>query len=165
MTRRSKVTGFVTEPILGYVAAGAILAVTAAGGLAWLQTSRLDALRKEYAEFKGGVEALGRAAQQAAADKEKFDKLRKEAADAQNAAALATLTRTIDELRRNRDRARGSIVPEAPRASNRPDLACFDRPLLESALRDYRSRIRGLVDEGTAGAVNLDTAKSWAQQR
>lgn len=156
MTHRSK--GFLTTEL--YVAAGAAVLILAMGGLAWLQTSRLDALRKEYAEFKGGVEALGRAAQAEADRKEKADKLRKETVDAENAAALATLASTVQRLR-NASAGR-SIVPAAPAATVRPDLACFDRAELERTLREYRSEIRGLADEGAACAVNLDSAKRWA---
>lgn len=164
MTRRSmKVTGFVTIPILGYVAIAALLVISGLGVAVKVQTSRLDALRAEYAQFKGGVEALGLAAKKATAEQEARDKANKEKADAENVHTTATLRADIERLRRDRDGARSRILPQTPGGSKCPDgQACFERAELERALRDYRSAIRGLVDEGSAVTVDLDTAKRWA---
>lgn len=90
------------------------------------------------------------------------DRARKEMADEENKHDLAVLRDTIGRLRR--DRAESSIVPAAPAGSKCPDgQACFDRAELERAIRDYRSEIRGLVDEGSEVTLDLDTAKEWAK--
>src|SRR3990167_2687685 len=62
-----------------YLVAGVV--VIRMGAAIAVQTYRLESVKAEYAEFKGGVEALGKAAEQAAKEKEAKDKLAKEKAD------------------------------------------------------------------------------------
>jgi hypothetical protein len=156
--------GFLAIPFAGYAALGAALAIGLLGLWGYVEKQRYDALRHEYDAFKGGVEALGLAAKKAAAEKEAQDKLRKEQADAENKRSTDALLADISRLRAQR--AGRSIVPPSPGASKCPDgQACFERAELERSLRDYRSSIRGLVDEGSAVTVDLDTVRRWAQQR
>jgi len=161
MTHRTT-AGFLTLPLAAYGAILAALVILGLGGWGWFEKSRYDRLKAEYEHFKGGVEALGLAAKKAAADKEAQDKLRKEQADVENKRTTDALLADIKRLRDSRSGRR--IVPPAPAASKCPDgQACFDRAQLELALRDYRSAIRGLVDEGSQITIDLDTAKNWAR--
>lgn len=145
----------------GAIAAGAvILSLTAA---VYVQTVRLTASKAEFAEFKGGVEALGRAAEKAAQDKAMQDKLFKEKVDAENVRLTAALNARTKQLRDAR--AGGGIVPAAPAGASRPDLAAFDRAELERAVRALDSGVQGLVDEGSQATVELNTAKAWATAR
>ena len=145
------------------------LAVFAAGCVAgavpaWkYQGARLEAEKAHYAMFVAQTKAEGEAAQKAAKAREVADQQRKEEADHENSDALATLAGTIGRLRHANDAAR-RIVPAAPAASRRPDLACFDRIELERALGNFLAEARGLVDQGSTCTVNLDTAKIWAQR-
>ena len=147
-----------------YLVAGAV--VIAMGAAIAIQTYRLNELRIEYAEFKAGVEALGRAAEKSAKEKEAKDKLAKEQADAANAKTTATLNAAISKLRAQRPRT--IFLPAAPAGSNRPDLACFDRAEYQRADGEATGRLfagaRSLADEGTKNTVDLDTGKGWATQ-
>lgn len=127
------------------------------------ETREVARVETEYASFKAETKALGDKAAKEAATKEAQDKAAKEKADAEHQATVARLTADIKRLRADADRTRGSFVPAAPAASVRPDLACFDRTALESAVRDFVGEIRGQVDQGTAATVDLDNAKAWAR--
>ena len=149
----------------------AIAAAGVGGTTAWtVQGWRLDAanartdkVQASFDGFKAQVAAEGKVAQERANAQAAKDKLTKETADAENARVTAALRADITKLRRERDSARVSTVPAAPAGSGRPDLACFDRSGLESALRGLLGDIRGLVDQGAAATLDLNTAKAWAQ--
>lgn len=138
-----------------------------------VQTFRLDraqtrvvAIQAEFDKFKGGVAALGEKAKEEALRKELEDKQRKEKADEENRSTVDNLNARVSQLRRERDAARSSIVPPSPSGSKCPEgQACFDRAELERTLREHRQAVRGLVDEGSAVTVDLNTAKTWAQSR
>ena len=144
---------------LGAFAAGAL----SGGGAAWtVQGWRLDAVQAKFDGFVATTRTAGEAAQKAATLREAADKSKKEQADAEN-------NRTLDRLRADNQRLRNtragsSFVPAAAPGTGRPDIACFDRPELERALRGFDLGIQGLVDEGSAATVNLDTARGWAQR-
>ena len=153
--------------LMGYVYAAVGVAVLALSGALWWQTERLAACRDEFSQFKGGVAALGMAAAKDAAEKDMWNKLTKDKADAENAKTHATDRDTIKRLRDANDAGR-SAVPAAPAGSSRPDLACFDRAEYQRADGVATQRLlegaRGLADEGTASTVDLNTAKGWAQK-
>ncbi len=117
--------------------------------------------RDAFAEFRGGVEALGRAAAERAAMQEKMDKLLKEKTDATYGKTVSDLRVTVKRLRDEAD-ARGSGVPASPASSSRPDLACFDRTELSTAFGTLVGGLRKLADEGDTSAIALDAAKAWA---
>ena len=144
-----------------YLAVGAV--VLALSGAVYVQTVRVAACKAEFAEFRGGVEALGKAAEKSARDKEAMDKIFKEKSDAENEAAIAGLNATIKRLRDARPSR--SFVPPAATSSSRPDLACYDRPELERATGDLVESLRGLADEGSKATLDLNTAKAWARGR
>jgi hypothetical protein len=143
---------------------------TAFGAGAWLNGTRWESkyalLLNEYQQLKGGVAALGHEAEARNAKQALADIKSKERADEQNRRQHAADIDTITRLRRDADRARGSVVPAAPAGSSRPDLACFDRAELErgngEALGRLREGARRVADKGTAAAVDLDTARAWA---
>lgn len=143
------------------------LAVSIAGDvlLGKLYLGKRDDLAVQTQKYDGlvaSVKTIGEKAAKDAADKKAADEKLKKDADNENAATVARLTADIDRLRRDADRARGSLVPAAPSGSKRPDLACFDRQALESADGEFLAAIRGIADKGTAATVNLATASKWA---
>ena len=126
---------------------------------------RLKALQSDFDQFRGGVEAFGKAAQAAKVAKEAADKLAKEKADRDNKDATGKLAADNKRLRDERDRARGSIVPSAPADSRSPDLACFSRPEFESAVGRLVGQLRGITSEGDQSALELRLAREWAAGR
>ena len=149
--------------------AAALILVAVAGGAAYAMHShdqvKYDALKTEYDTFKGGVAALGEQAKAAAALQALNDLKKRERADDENKRTHTADVNTILRLRAQLDSARGSYVPAASTGAARPDLACFDRAALESALRELVTEVRGFVDEGAAATVDLNTAKLWEQGR
>ena len=137
------------------------------GGGWWVNGNRLEvkiqALDAQFMQFKTATAQQGAAAQTKNALIALKDLRDKERADDENRRIADSLRADVGRLRDAADRARGSFVPAAPAGAGRPELACFDRAGLESALRDLVAEIRGLVDEGAAAALALDTAKRWAQ--
>jgi len=140
------------------------LGIALALALAWggWEHGRYVEERDTFTQFRGGVEALGRAAAERAAAQEKMNQLRKEKADATHGKVVTDLRVTVKRLRDEAD-ARGSGVPAAPADSSRTDLACFDRAELGAAFGGLVGGFRKLVDEGDASAIGLDVAKEWAQ--
>ena len=135
---------------------------------AWFEHGRmqkkLDAAVAEHNQFKGGVEALGRAALAQAKLDTQLALLRKEQADEENRKRTTALTATIRGLRNERDDARRRFLSAAPAGSQCPEgQACFDRAEFERAYGDLVGEVRALADEGTQVTIDLDTAKGWAR--
>jgi hypothetical protein len=127
----------------------------------WRWEARYVKLDAQFAKFKSDTASAGQQARLAAAGKALKDQARKEAADEKNRRTITALRSDIERMRDDRDRARGSGVPPAPAASERPDLAAFDRAELERAYGALVAGLRTLVDECTKAVVDLDTAKQW----
>lgn len=149
--------------LLAWIALAAFAAgAVTAGGAAWtIQGWRLAAVQATFDGFVQTTKALGEAAQKAATALEARDKQRKELADAENDRLILRLRTDIKRLRDARPG--GGFVPAAGAGSLRPDLACFDRAELERALRALDLGVQSLVDEGSATAVDIDTARAWAR--
>jgi hypothetical protein len=130
-------------------------------GLGWIKGANHEQLKA--AKFEAATVALGQAAKLRTDAVIKADKLRKETADAENNRTLDSLRADIKRLRDNR--ASGNFLPAAPAGAGRPDLACFDRALLERAIRDLDKGVQGIVDQCSETTVNLDTAKKWAKTK
>lgn len=147
------------------------LAVALAGDalLAKLYVGKIADLAAEtqrYTSFVDGVKVVGEKQEKDTAAKIKEHKDAKEKADADHEKAVAALVVTVGELRKRADASSGGrIVPAAPAGARRVDLACFDRPLLESAIRGLVTEVRSIADEGAAATVDLDTARRWAADR
>ena len=131
-----------------------------AGGAWWVQGLRLDAVQSKYDGFVATTEAEGAAAKKLAEAAAAEDNRKKESSDHEYQATIASLRA---DVKRMRDARAGSrFVPAAPAGSRRVDLACFDRAELERTIRDFDTAIQGLVDQGSADAVGLNVARSWA---
>lgn len=144
-----------------------VLAIAGAGayanGVRW--EAKYDKLQASFDTFKGGVAALGEQAKKDAADKAANDVKLKARTDDENKRTVADLRATVARLRLEADRARGSFVPPASTGASRPDLACFDRAALESAIRELVTEVRRLVDEGSQATLDLNAAKLWSAAR
>lgn len=129
-------------------------------GAWWVQGLRLDAVQAEYDGFVATTKAQGDAAKKLADATAAEDKRKKESSDHEYQTTIASLRA---DVKRMRDARAGSrFVPAAPAGSRRVDLACFDRAELERTIRDFDTAIQGLVDQGSADAVGLNVARSWA---
>ena len=133
------------------------------GAAVWIQTGRLDTCKTEHAAFVAQVKAVGDAQEAAAKIKDAQNVTRMETANAENARTRAALTTALNGLRHSNPR--GVTVPAAAASSKRPALACYSRPELVGAVGSFVEAVRGLADEGSAGAVDLNTAKIWAQSK
>ena len=156
----------------GFLLAGPMLLYTAIGtgvlilGLTValkVQSARLETCQIEFDVFKLETKRLGEAAEKAAKAKETADLKAKERSDVQFKTTIARLNRDIKRVRDNH--ARSSLVPPAPTTSRSPGLACFERAEFAGALRGFEGGVEGLIGEGAAATVALDTAKTWAQGR
>lgn len=133
-----------------------------AAGAAKYYAPKLEAEKRAFAEFRGGVEALGKAAEKRARETDEANRKRKVSADDENRRSTDKLLADNRRLRDERDRARGSFVPSPAADSRSPDLACFDRTLLEQAIGRLVGSVRGIAQEGDQSAVDLTSARAWA---
>lgn len=84
----------------------------------------------------------------------------KEKADAENAAARAAL----DKLRHERPRTIVRFLPATTANAGGPARSCADTAELERALQRLDAGVQGLIDEGDAAEVDLNSARRWAQR-
>ena len=128
---------------------------------AWyVQGLRLDALQSKHDGFVATTKAQGEAAKKEAEAKAKADRQLKESSDHEYETTIASLRADVKRMRD--DRTRGRFVPAAPAGSRNPGIACFDRAELEQAIRRLDSGVSGLLEQGDADAVGLNTARAWA---
>lgn len=157
--------GFIALPLGAYAAIGAAVVIAGLGIAVKVQTSRLEAVKTEYAGFVAQVKALGDAQNAKAAAEDKVNKERKEKADAENKKLRSDLAGLYDAYGRLREqRARGGELPSAPAGSRRPDLACFDRAELARAMGGLEEGVLRLTRQGDEARLDLDTAKEWARK-
>lgn len=131
-----------------------------AGGAWWLQGLRLDAVQAKYDGFVATTKAQGETAKKLADAQAAEDKRKKESSDHEYQATIASLRA---DVKRMRDARAGShFVPAAPAGSRNPGIACFDRAELERTIRRLDSGVSGLLEQGDADAVGLNTARAWA---
>lgn len=151
---------FPLSPTL-WLAVGAAVLVAGLTVAVKVQTSRLDAVRQEYATFKAEVKVLGEAAQKAADAQTATDKSKKERADAYNKRIVADLNNAIQRMRD--ERAGSDFLPPASPSAGSPEIASFNRAELERTIRNFDKGVQGLVDEGSKAVIDLNTAKKWAE--
>jgi len=156
-------TDFLPRLLLCAAIAAALVGFGAVGASKYY-APRLKALQSDFDQFRGGVEALGKAAAQKAKETDEANRKRKQDADKENAAAVAALRSTIAGLqseRAKRGSAGGFVSQPAPDALGLK-LACYDSAKLDDALRKLDSGVQGLVDEGSKAVTDLDSARRWA---
>ncbi len=144
-----------------YIAAGALAIILGLGVATKVQTSRLHAVQAEYATFQAEVKAKGEEQERKTKETIAANQKAKESTDAQNIKLRAANTALSDSLRRARASSR--FVPAAAPGSASPDRACFSRTELERAIRQLDAGLSGLIGEGDAARIDLDSARDWAQ--
>lgn len=152
--------------VLGIAAYGAIAAFVAFLGMGVavkVQSSRLASCKQEFAAFQADVKAKGEAAEKAARAKEAADLAKKEKIDNENKRLRINNANLVKRLRDQHPA--GSGVPETPAGSRRPDLSCYDRAEFVRAYGNLTAGVRGLADEGTESAIDLNSAREWAAGR
>jgi len=155
--------GIIALPLWAYVALGAALLVTVMGVALKVQSARLDSLRAEYAAFVADVKAKGDAAQKAADEREAQDKRNKERSDAEIKklhAANVSLSVSLRDAR-----SRGGYLPRASPGARDPDLACFSRAELESAIGRLDAGLSGIALQGDQAITAIEALKVWNQAR
>lgn len=160
------IAGIINNPtLLLWLALGAFCFGVASGGSGawWLQGLRLNAVQAKFDGFVATVKAQGEAAQKIADAKVAEDKRKKESSDHEYQITIAGLAADVKRLRDARARS-GYLSPAGPGA-RRPELACFDRAELERTLQQFDNGLSGLVAEGDAAAVGLNTARRWNLSR
>lgn len=155
--------GFFQLSLAAWVAIGVGAVVLVLGVAVKVQTQRLEAVKKEYATFKGGAAALGEQAKAAAARQALHDLKNKERTDDENARRIADFRAAIAQLRDERDRARGGFVSAATSCPASPDAAAEFRAEYQRAYGALVAGLRGLGDEGSKAVIDLDSAKAWAR--
>ena len=154
-----KQRGFIQLPIMAWAAIGAAVAI---GGLSlalWVQTGRLDAVKREYAGFVANVKAQGEAAEAETKRINKENEAKRARYDKQ-ISALRSSNATLE--RRLRDSASESSLPRTASITGQPQAACFDRPQLDAAIRGFTERTAAIAAEGSRCLTELDNARSWA---
>lgn len=120
-------------------------------------TAQVQAL---FDRFVAETEAEGlRQAAETKRINEKNDKALQEANDHEKA-AIAAADRANALLLQERSRRR--VLPEPPKDSRRPDLACYNRAEFESEIRALTAAVSGLLAEGGNYAIELKIGEEWA---
>lgn len=151
-------------------AIAAALAAAAAGGAYQMHKHdqvKYDAMKAEYDTFKGGVAALGEAAEKDKQRVEAANAANKKRADDELAKAKRDLAGLYDAYGRLRDRPRGSVLPTATPGANDPDRTCFSRAALDRGLAEADGVLQDGVEKillrGDTAIGALDAVKRWAQ--
>lgn len=145
-----------------YVAAGAFLAGFAYGF--WVESQR-------YAEYRGGVEAVGRAAEKARDERIGRELAAKKEAERVHAEEKARLAAerdaALDRLRRESGRR---ITPTAPTRTVEyvpAGAVCFDSDQLDAGIRAsydrLLTRLAALIQRGDDAIIEAREARGWAK--
>lgn len=129
---------------------------------------KLRALQSDFDQFRGGVEALGKAAIERQKATELANQRQKEQADARNKLDSDKLRSDLARLRLAADSSRRGELPSAPAGSSRPDLLCLDRAEYQREDGILTQRLlqgaRGLADEGSKATIDLNSGKDWVSK-
>lgn len=157
-------------PIFAYkwIAIGGVILIL--GGATWVQTKRLDAVKKEYTEFVEKVKALGEAQEAIAKAKDAESQKAKERADEQNRKAKRDLAGLYDAYSKLLNASSySSQLPPAAADSPSPDSITFDRAALDRGLAVadgiLQSGAAKILSRGDEAIADLDTARAWAADR
>jgi hypothetical protein len=164
-------TDFLTRPLLYAAIAAALMGVGAVGASKYY-APRLEAEKRAFAEFRGGVEALGRAASLKAKETDEANRKRKETADAQAVKAkrdLDGLYAAYVGLRDSKRNAGSGVLPETSGTSGDPDRICFSRASLDRGLDEALGLLRSgsapILRRGDEAVGGLRLAREWAAGR
>lgn len=154
-------SGFVLG-IAAYAAIAAFVVISGMGIALKVQNSRLATCKQEFQAFQARVEAEGKAAEAEAkrinsenqAKKAKYDKEIKVLR-----ASNANLSRRV------RDSAGQSSLPAPATGAGQSQTACFNRGILDDAIRAFTAGTAAIATEGQQAADELANAKAWAQGR
>jgi len=149
-----------------WIAIGAV--ILALGAAVWVQTERLDTVKKEYADFVAKIKALGEAQEVIAKAKDAENQKAKERADEQNRKAKRDLAGLYDAYGKLLDtNSRLSQLPEVPPGSPSPADITFDRASLDRGLAAadgiLQSGAAKILRRGDEAIADLDSSKLWAQ--
>lgn len=151
---------------------GVAVVITGLSVALWARGLQLDKARADlkleraaFASFQSETARLGREADKAKAATEVQNKQAKEKADAKLTTTLAQLASTRRELRNERTRPGGGLVPPPSPGAEHPERACYDRAELTGALSRFEEGTEGLVGEGAEAVIKLDGVKLWNQER
>lgn len=151
--------------VLGITAYAAIAAFVAISGLSvwgWFQTQRLASCKQEFQAFQATVKAEGEAA-----------KAEAKRIEAENNAKKAKYDKQINALRadnailsqRLRNSAAESSLPAAAPGAGQSQTACFDRGILDDAIRAFTAGTAAIATEGQQAVDELNNARAWAADR
>jgi len=162
---------FLTPAVIRLIALG--VAFLAFGGFCAYRMHAHDqiaynALQSEFDTFKGGVKALGVAAEARKVEQEAADKQRKEKADVERIAAKRTLDGLYSayaSLRDSRKGSGGSILSSPAPVAGGSATATFDRAAFDRAISDFDAGAVEILKQGDGAISDLNTAKRWADQR
>ena len=127
----------------------------------------LDALQAEFDTFRGGVDALGRAAEERTKAENAANAERKKNADAQARKAKADLDGLYSAYQRLRDQrsgAGGSLLSSPAPAAGGTATATFDRTAFDRAISDFDAGAVRILKQGDAAITDLNTARDWAKK-
>lgn len=129
--------------------------------------AKLRALQSDFDVFRGGVAALGKAAEIRAKETEAANQKRKELADAQSAKTKRDLAGLYDAYQRLRDQrdASGGILSGTRPAAGSAERTDLDTGAANRALSAFDAGVTGLLREGDEGIGKLNDARAWAQGR
>ena len=117
--------------------------------------SRLDA-------FKTAVAAVGEAQEKLTKERIKREKRLKQEIDREHEKRVAVLSgRIVDLVKRLQHDPGGSVLPAPAPGTTGSQEACFDRPQLDRALRNFTSGAARLLGEGAEAVEDLNAAKGW----
>lgn len=157
-----KQQGFVALPITSWIMLGMGAIILILGIAVKFQTVRLESCRAESIAFRESVRVQGEAAEKKAKEQEKADKLKKEKADENLRKLRAT---NADLNRRLRDNASRSFVSPSSADTGKPQVACFNQPAIDAAIKRFAERVAGLAEQGQNAIDDLNNAKQWASDR
>ena len=128
--------------------------------LAFIYGVHIESVR--FAEFRAQVEVVGKAQEKRTLERTAFYKKVTKESDNEYKKRFVNLNGRIDSLtKRLRTQPGGSVLPPVATNAPSPERACFDRPQLDRALRDFTAETAGLVGEGDKVRLKLDTAIQW----
>jgi hypothetical protein len=126
-----------------------------------LQTHRLKAEKREHAEFRAQVKAVGEAQEKRTQETIARNQKAKESADAQVKRLTAANKSLADSLLNARSSS--GYLPRPAPGSASPDRACFDRAELESAIAQLDAGLSGIAGKGDEARIAIDGLRDWAK--